>query len=61
MEQKDQEYGERRVFQEVVGEARIPMFCGRPCRSRPISTDDVTNLVIALNTACSLEEFLEVV
>lgn len=32
---------------------------GRPLRTEPILPDDVVNLVIALHTARSLDEFLE--
>ena len=34
----------------------IPMWAGRPDRSRVIGADDVTDLVIMLNTARSIDE-----
>ncbi len=43
----------------LLGEMRIPFFDGRPRREESISKDDVTNLLIALNTTSSLEEFIE--
>jgi hypothetical protein len=33
-------------------------FIGRPKRTFPIDNDDIVNLLIALNTARTLEEFL---
>jgi hypothetical protein len=40
-------------------EGMIPLFTGRPKRERAISQDDLTNLVIALHTSKTLEEFIE--
>ena len=36
----------------------IPLGAGRPSRATVIGADDVRNLLIALNTAKSLDEFL---
>jgi hypothetical protein len=40
-------------------EQRIPFLTGRPKREDPMGPDDVTNLVIALNTCTSLDELFE--
>jgi hypothetical protein len=37
----------------------IPPLAGRPIRREIISSDDIVNLQIALNTAVSLDDFLE--
>jgi hypothetical protein len=37
----------------------IPFLAGRPNREMAINDDDLLNLTILLNTAKSLEEFLE--
>ncbi len=39
----------------------IPFLKGRPQRSEPICSDDVHNLLIALNTGLSFDEFLAIV
>ena len=53
-------YDKRYIRLEEVGrEEYIPFLGGRPHRDNVISEDDITNLIIALNTAKSLEVFLE--
>lgn len=53
-------YDKRYIRLEEVGrEEYIPFLEGRPHRDSIISEDDITNLIIALNTAKSLEVFLE--
>jgi len=42
-------------------EERIRFLEGRPERDRAIQADEIINLRIALNTARTLEEFLELV
>lgn len=42
-------------------EYHIPMWSGRPARDRVIGPEDVTDLVIALNTARSLDELYRMV
>ncbi len=37
----------------------IPFMSGRPRRSRVIGEDDITNLVIALNTSDNFDHFLK--
>lgn len=44
-----------------VSTGTIPFMGGRPVRDLVINDDDITNLVIAMNTAVSLEEFLALV
>ncbi len=39
----------------------IPFLKGRPRRTEQISSDDVHNLLIALNTGLKFEEFLAIV
>ena len=39
----------------------IPLFGGRPNRSTVIGSDDIANLIIALNTAKSIDDFVAVV
>ncbi|MBD3392741.1 MAG: hypothetical protein GF418_11625 [Chitinivibrionales bacterium] len=46
-------------LEELMREDYIPFLEGRPGRDTVLSTDDVTNLKIALNTSLSFEEFLE--
>ena len=45
---------------DTRAELHIPFLAGRPDRENMIATDDLTNLVIALYTAKSLEDFLDV-
>ena len=45
----------------VMNKEHIPFGKGKPKRDTVIKTDDVVNLVIALNTAKSMEEFLMIV
>jgi hypothetical protein len=45
----------------ALAEERIRFLEGRPQRDRAIQADDITNLAIALNTARTLAEFLELV
>jgi hypothetical protein len=53
-------YDKRYVRLEEVGrDEYIPFLGGRPSREKIISEDDITNLIIALNTAKSLDVFLE--
>ena len=47
--------GEKRLFYHV------PMFCGRPERESVITHDDILNLVIAMNTETSMDDFMEMV
>lgn len=42
----------------VLSESYIPFLGGRPVRERVIGQEDVTNLIIALNTSGSAEEFI---
>ena len=44
---------------EISRDDYIPFLGGRPLRDLSISEDDVVNLIITLNTARSMEEFLE--
>ena len=37
----------------------IPLFTGRPKRERAISQDDITNLVIALHTSKTIQQFIK--
>jgi hypothetical protein len=39
----------------------LPLYAGRPERDKEIANDDLLNLRIALNTARSLDEFLDMV
>ena len=45
----------------ALAEDRIRFLEGRPDRDRAIQADDITNLTIALNTARTLAEFLDLV
>lgn len=45
----------------VMARDYIPFKEGRPRRDTPISPEDIVNLVIALNTATTLDEFLRLV
>ena len=46
-------------LEEISKEDYIPFLGGRPVRDTAISQDDVVNLLIALNTSRSLEEFAD--
>lgn len=46
-------------LEEVSRDDYIPFLGGRPLRESSISEDDVINLIITLNTARSMDEFLE--
>jgi len=53
-------YDKRYIRLEEVGrDEYIPFLGGRPVRETVISEDDITNLIIAVNTSKSLEVFLE--
>ena len=54
---------DRRVvkLEDVLRKDFIPFKGGRPIRQTVIGKEDTLNLSIALNTAGSLEEFLEMV
>ncbi|MBD3239899.1 MAG: hypothetical protein GF331_04885 [Chitinivibrionales bacterium] len=52
----EHDQGDRRFG--IMHEERIPFLEGRPEREEPIDADDVTNLIIALHTARTLEELL---
>lgn len=45
----------------IKGPRAIPFLEGHPVRDTVINDGDITNLLIALNTANTLEEFLMVV
>ena len=45
----------------TLAEERIRFLEGRPQRDRTIQADEITNLTIALNTARTLAEFLDLV
>lgn len=48
--------------EEVVFDPKfIPMFGGRPDRKSSINEDDILNLLITMNTASTLEDFLALV
>jgi len=40
-------------------DVRIPFLAGRPKRTTAIGPDDLTNLVIAMHTCKTLEDFLD--
>jgi hypothetical protein len=46
-------------FEDVSKDDYIPFLGGRPSRESTISEDEVINLIITLNTARSMDEFLE--
>jgi hypothetical protein len=46
-------------LEEVMKADYIPFLGGRPERSKVISTDDIVNLKINLNTTESVEEFIK--
>lgn len=48
-------------LENVAREDYIPFMGGKPDRNTVIDNEDLTNLVIALNTSKSLEEFIETV
>jgi hypothetical protein len=48
-------------LESVAREDYIPFMGGKPDRNTVIDTEDVTNLIISLNTSKSLEEFVETV
>lgn len=48
-------------LEEVAREDYIPFLSGRPFRELIINEDDIMNLIIAMNTSHSLEEFLQYV
>ena len=50
----------RKVLSQLPKKLESPEFPGRPNRG-VITTEDIMNLKIALNTANSLEEFVEMV
>ncbi len=52
----------RRInLEKVASKDFIPFLGGRPKREKVIRHDDVVNLSIALNTAHSIEELLNIV
>jgi len=60
MERKNNVYDKRNVkLDEMLRDGYIPFLEGRPGRDFSITEDDVTNLIIALNTADSLNEFVK--
>lgn len=46
-------------FEDLLESRPIPFLSGRPDRDVTVDTDDILNLLIALNTSETLEEFLE--
>ncbi len=55
-------YDKRKVrLEEFTRDGYIPLFGGRPDRETVISGDDITNLMIALNTSASMAEFVSAV
>ncbi|MBD3347187.1 MAG: hypothetical protein GF401_19205 [Chitinivibrionales bacterium] len=46
-------------LEEMMKEGYIPFRGGRPKRKNVISSDDVTNLTIALNSSKSFDDFLK--
>ena len=57
---KENTVDRRRIrLDDVVRGDYIPFLGGRPDRERIIGSDDVVDLVIALNTVRSVEELLD--
>ena len=46
-------------IEDLLESRPIPFMGGRPDRGVAVDTDDILNLLIALNTSSTLEEFLE--
>jgi hypothetical protein len=59
MDEDDRSRKSTRTARRVNRQARIARFQGRPERDKIISPDDTANLLIALNTCMSFEEFLD--
>ncbi len=60
MRKKNLIYDRKTVsLEEILRHEYIPFLHGRPTREHAIGSDDVINLLIALNTAETLLEFIE--
>ncbi len=46
-------------LEKVLRDDFIPFFGGRPRREKVIGSEDQTNLLIALNTSSSVEDFIK--
>jgi len=45
-------------LEEIMKPDYIPFLAGRPARNTVIGLDDIANLIIALNTSSTFEDFL---
>jgi len=53
-------YDKRKVkLEEIMKEGYIPFLEGRPRRDKIIKSEDLVDLIIALETCETLEEFLQ--